>query len=90
MIPANIDYCAIVRELVTWGIVPSKIELICGFSQGYVSHMLEGRYKDMTYQRAARLYNFWWDERELRGLNTMQVLSVAPMFEKNQHLVATT
>jgi hypothetical protein len=88
MIPANIDYRAIVVELNAWGILDSKIELICGFSQGYVRHMKNGIYFDMTYQRAARLYNFWCEERQMRGLGVFTMM--VPLFEKNQHLAATT
>lgn len=69
MIPANIDHVAIVRELNEWGIADYKIEAICGFSIGYVNHLKTGGVRQMAYQRAARLYNFWWaekDERERR------------------------
>lgn len=79
MIPANIDHCAIVEDLNRWGIVDYKIEIICGFSQGYISHVRAGRVRQMIYQRAARLYNFWLDERQTRG-----------EFEPIQYLAATT
>lgn len=88
MIPANIDYQAIVTELNDWGILDSKIELICGYSQGYIGHLQKGTYADMTYQRAARLYNFWAEERLARGLSVFTV--AVPLFESNQHLAATT
>lgn len=62
MIPANIDHLAILIDLNSWGIRDYKIELICGFSVGYVSQIKGGNVKQMSYQRAARLYNFWFDE----------------------------
>jgi hypothetical protein len=88
MIPANLDYVSIVEELNSWGIVDYKIEVICGFSQGYIRHMKAGTYQDMTYQRAARLYNFWAEERQDRGLDVLT--RMGPLLENNQHLAATT
>ena len=92
MIPANIDYQSIVEELQRFGISAYKLELICGFSEGYISrHLLRGHYRDMTYQRAARLYNFWCEERQMRGLEVLT--PIVPIFttaEKSPALVATT
>jgi hypothetical protein len=88
MIPASIDYKAIVLELNSWGIGDYKIELICGLAKSAVAHLKDNNDRDMTYQRAARLYNFWWDERTARGLNAFSV--IAPVFENNQSLVETT
>lgn len=93
MIPANIDYQSIVQELNAFGIGDYKLEAICGFSDGYIRHLKNGSYRDMTYQRAARLYNFWCEERALRGLDVFT--HIAPLFpvdapEKNQALVETT
>lgn len=65
-IPANIDHVSIVEELNRWGVRDAKIELVCGFSQGYISHIKAGDVQQMIYQRAARLYNFWWDELQRR------------------------
>jgi len=64
MIPANIDHVAIVQDLNRWGYRDYKIELICGFSVGYVSQLKCGNVRQMVYQRAARLYNFWLAERD--------------------------
>jgi len=61
-IPANIDHVAIIKDLNRWGLLDAKIENICGFSQGYVSQLRAGRIRQMTYQRAARMYNFWVEE----------------------------
>ena len=66
MIPANIDHVAILLELNAWGLRDYKIEAICGFSVGYVAQLKCGNVQQMTYQRAARLYNFWFDERGQR------------------------
>lgn len=62
MIPANIDHVTIVRELNEMGWRDAKIELVCGFSQGYVLHIKAGHVQQMNYQRAARLYNLWFEE----------------------------
>lgn len=84
MIPANIDHVSIVRDLNKWGILDYKIEAICGFSEGYVNHLKTGGVRQMAYQRAARLYNFWWEERVAR-----LVAPSAPL-EFSQCLSATT
>jgi hypothetical protein len=66
-IPANIDHVAIVEDLKKWGLADQKIEIICGLSRGYISHVRAGHVRQMIYQRAARLYNFWFDEVRLRA-----------------------
>lgn len=66
MIPANVDHVEIIRDLNAWGIVDFKIEMICGLSRGYVSQLKNDPDIRMTYQLAARLYNFWHSEQELR------------------------
>lgn len=81
MIPANIDYRAIIEDLVSYGFGPYKIDLVCGLYEGAISDMRNGRFQEMSYQRAARLYNFWWDERAKRG---QQVFTPAvPLFPGN-------
>lgn len=67
MIPANIDCLAIIGDLVEYGFGPYKIDLVCGFYEGATADLLAGRVREMSYQRTARLYNFWWDERQRRG-----------------------
>jgi hypothetical protein len=62
MIPANIDHVSIVRDLNKWGIADQKVEMICGFSRGYIAHIKGGQVRQMLYQSAARLYNFWFEE----------------------------
>jgi hypothetical protein len=66
MIPANIDHVSIVQDLNRWGIADQKVEMICGFSRGYISKIKGGDVKQMIYQRAARLYNFWFEEHRRR------------------------
>ena len=78
MIPANIDHRAIIAELNAWGLRDYKIEAICGFSVGYVAQLKCGNIEQMTYQRAARLYNFWCDEVRLQvSHGTLQTQSHA-------------
>ena len=64
MIPANIDHVEIIRDLNARGLRDYKIETICSFSVGYVAQLKCGNVKQMTYQRAARLYNFWLEEKQ--------------------------
>ena len=68
MIPANIDHKQILEDLNTWGLRDYKIEAICGYSVGYVGQLKTDKIVQMTYQRAARLYNFWFEERQARGI----------------------
>lgn len=75
-IPANIDHVALVEELNAWGYRDAKIELICGFSQGYILAIKKGRVGQMIYQRAARLYNFWEEERERRTIEPIQQVAL--------------
>lgn len=65
-IPANIDVLAILQDLKDWGWRDHKIEIACGLSVGYVDHLRRGDIIQISYQRAARLYNFWLSEKELR------------------------
>lgn len=62
MIPAEIDATQIINDLNRWGWKDYKIEIICGLGSGYVCQLRTQRIKLMTYQRAARLYNFWEEE----------------------------
>jgi hypothetical protein len=78
MIPANIDHVSIVEDLNKRGIRDFKIETICGFSCGYVAQLKCGNIKQMTYQRAARLYNFWRSELELVPRETLPTQTSEP------------
>jgi hypothetical protein len=65
-IPAFLDHLAILDDLNRLGWLDSKIETSCGFSQGYVAQLRCRNVKNMSYHRAARLFNFWEDEAALR------------------------
>ncbi len=67
MIPANLDYLALLSDLNGWGIRDYKIEAICGLNQGLVAKLKCGAQRSMLYENAARLYNFWLDEAIARG-----------------------
>lgn len=66
MIPACIDHQQILQDLNAWGLRDFKIEMICGFSVGYVSQLKCGNVEEMGYRKAARLYNFWYEEQRAR------------------------
>ena len=74
MIPPNIDHRSIIADLNEWGIGDYKIELVCGFAQSYVGQLKNANIRQMTYQRAARLYNFWCEERDSRRLVPIHAL----------------
>jgi len=67
MIPAQIDTTQILCDLNQWGWRDYKIELACGFAKGYIAQVRCRNVKDMSYARAARLYNFWIAEIEKRA-----------------------
>lgn len=58
MIPETIDPVAMLDALSAWGWKDVEIELSCGFSKGYISHIRSGRIKTLYYPTAARLINF--------------------------------
>lgn len=80
MIPANLDYLCIFNELNAKGISDYKIEAMCSLTDGHISHMRAGHWHEMTYQRAARVYNLWFEE----------VQRLAPVPENTQGLALTT
>jgi hypothetical protein len=57
-----IDPIQVLDDLNKWGYSDWKIELCCGFSQSYVAQVRYGHVKEMSHNRAVRLYNFWLDE----------------------------
>lgn len=67
MIPL-IDALSILRDLRLWGWRDFKIEMACGFSSGYVCHIMDGSIKLLAHERATRLYNFWESEAVRRGV----------------------
>lgn len=65
MIPANIDQVRLIKDLNEWGLNDYKVKEILGFSEGYVAQLKCNNITQMSQQKAARLYNFWWEERRL-------------------------
>jgi hypothetical protein len=60
-LPANIDLRTMIAELNTAGMPDYKIELICSFSRGYISQVKTGHIQQVSYQKAARLFNLHAD-----------------------------
>jgi hypothetical protein len=87
MIPAHIDLFAVISDLNGWGYGNTKIELVCGLSDGHVTHFMAGRRAIDGYQLVARIYNFWVDEAVSRG---KRVPWNAPIADAGQHAVGTT
>lgn len=79
MIPAKIDHLSILQDLKGMGWLDFKIELACGFASGYVSQLKCGNIQDMSYARAARLYNFWESERDLQTRLNPTVSAESPI-----------
>lgn len=82
MIPPNIDVAQVVADLKEWGWLDSKIEVRCGLGQGYIAQVRCGGIKSPAYDKAARLYNFWYDE------NLQRI--IASSIEIVQHLQPRT
>ena len=62
MIPANIDQIALLADLNRLGWKDYMLTEALGFSEGYISQLKCGNVAQMSYQKAARLYNFWCEE----------------------------
>jgi hypothetical protein len=67
MIPARLDYLAMIADLNRWGIRDYKIENICALNQGLIAKLKCAAQRSMGYEKAARLYNFWLDEALAHG-----------------------
>lgn len=63
MIPSQIDILQIVADLQKWGWRDYKIEVFCGLGGGYIAQVRAGNIREPAYGKAARLYNFWEEER---------------------------
>jgi hypothetical protein len=61
-VPAAIDIDAILADLNAAGWLDYKIEVVCGFSRGYIAQLKRRDDRDVFYRHGARLYNFWLDE----------------------------
>jgi hypothetical protein len=64
MIPVDIDVPAILVDLTANGWSARSIEMVCGFSNGYVAWLTNQVQPRMQYKRAARLYNLWCSEQD--------------------------
>jgi hypothetical protein len=65
VIPAELDIHGMLDDLGRWGWRDYKIEIACGLSGGYISQIRCGNIRFLAYQKAARLYNFWFSEQEM-------------------------
>jgi hypothetical protein len=63
MIPPAIDVLQIVSDLNGWGWRDYKIEVACGLGSGYIAQVRCGGIKEPAYGKAARLHNFWFEQR---------------------------
>lgn len=59
LIPLEVDFRALVAGLNAAGIKDHKIEMLCGFSKGYVAQLRCGNIGRMSFNHGARLYNLW-------------------------------
>jgi len=69
MIPAQLDYVTMLERLNSCGWTNWRLDAILGYSPGYCSQVKCGNVKEMTYPKASRFYNFWYEERLARGLD---------------------
>ena len=86
MIPANIDQVQIIGDLNRWGLNDYKITEILGFSEGYVAQLKCGNIAQMSQQRAARLWNFWWPERKLNDLPGFERMVICEIADRLPYL----
>ena len=68
MIPI-VDHRQCVADLNAWGWRDYKIDLVCGFTGGYVAQIKCGNIALMSQDKAARLYNLWEQEAHERGVH---------------------
>jgi len=59
MIPVDIDVPSILQDLMAQGWNHHRIEIACGFANGYVAKLRAQQQPRMQYQYAARLFNLW-------------------------------
>ena len=72
MIPVQIDVLSLVADLNGWGWRDYKIEISCGLGSGYVAQVRCGNVKEPAYGKAARLFNFWEEQRNEVSCGTLQ------------------
>ncbi|HQX62627.1 MAG TPA: hypothetical protein PK593_04105 [Thermomicrobiales bacterium] len=71
MIPVEIDAVELIKDLNSIGWRDYKIEIACGYSCGYIAQVRCGNVRDMSYQRKARLFNFWEEETAHLRIQTL-------------------
>ena len=71
MVPVVLDVPGMVADLIAMGWMVAKLEQACGFSVGYIHYLRKNPEAEVSYQRAARLYNLWCDE-QARGTERAQ------------------
>ena len=76
-IPAHIDHQAIIKDLNALGHKDYSIEMLCGYSIGYVAQLKCGNIQRMSYDRAARLYNIWVEETADKA-GHLQIQTIVP------------
>lgn len=59
MIPSKIDIVSIIAELNVLGWKDYKIEQAAGLGSGYVARIRSDVIRNPSYDKAARLHNFW-------------------------------
>lgn len=77
MIPVQVDLLAMAKDLNAWGWRDNKIEIHAGLGRGYMAQIRCGNIKAPSYDKAARLYNFWIEERDLASARSLQTRSIA-------------
>ncbi len=77
MLPPALDHVSMLDDLRKWGWADYKIEMACGFSRGYVAQLRCSNISEMSYNRAARLFNFWEMEQEAALANSTEVLGAS-------------
>lgn len=59
LIPEMLDYVGLFDDLNKLHMCDAVIERQCELAPGHVAHMRAGRWQDMTYRRAAKVFNLW-------------------------------
>ena len=72
MIPPAVDVLQIVADLNGWGWRDYKIEVACGLGSGYIAQIRCGGIKEPAYGKAARLYNFWFEQSQAFPVEHLQ------------------
>jgi hypothetical protein len=60
--PYDIDVKAILADLRAMGWADQKVEILLGFSSGYIDKLRNGPNQCKAFQNRARLFSFWEEE----------------------------